>query len=80
MVKKNSYLLMNKYHKIKNDLCHIIWKIPFSHLFWLDSHIFCRSDFKQNKFECDFSSYLHIYHSNLHVQLRRVTTKARIHL
>jgi len=25
------------------------WKILFSHLFWLDSHLFCRSDFKQNK-------------------------------
>jgi hypothetical protein len=29
-------------------------KILFSHLFWLDSHLFCRSDFKQNKFECVF--------------------------
>ena len=51
------------------------WKILFSHLFWLDSHLFCRSDFKQIKFECVFLSDLHIYHSNIHVQLRRVTTK-----
>ncbi len=32
-------------------------KILFSHLFWLDSHFFCRSDFKQNKFECMRSSH-----------------------
>ncbi len=29
-------------------------KILFSHLFWLDSHLFYRSDCKQNKFECVF--------------------------
>jgi len=32
----------------------ILMKIIFSHLFWLDSQFFCRSDFKQNKFECVF--------------------------
>jgi hypothetical protein len=32
-------------------------KILFSHLFWLDSHLFCQSDFKQNKFECMGSSH-----------------------
>jgi len=35
---------------------NIFRKILFSHLFWLDSHLFCRSDFKQNKFECMRSS------------------------
>jgi len=45
-----SLIIMSHKHEI-------FWKILFSHLFWLDSHLFCRSNFKQNKFECMRSSH-----------------------
>ena len=69
-------IVSTKLAKINNKRYVYLGKFYFHTFFWLDSHLFCRSDFKQNKFECVFLSDLHIYHSNIHVQLRRVTTKS----
>jgi hypothetical protein len=40
-------------------------KILFSHLFWLDSHLFCRSDFVTPWFREPCSAWLLLMHSNL---------------
>jgi len=50
---------------IWSDFTNIFRKILFSHLFWLDSHFFCRSDFVTPWFREPRSAWLLLMHSNL---------------